>query len=149
MRTPWKTLLATGVLLAGLAPASAAEMAYEVVDGGIPKPYSDKPGDPAEGRKVIINRKLGNCLACHEISAMPNQPFQGEVGPPLAGVAERYSEPQLRLIVTDAKQVFHDTVMPSFLKKTGFIRVTAELEGKSILTEQQVEDVVAFLKTLQ
>ena len=36
-------------------------------------------GDPVEGRKVFKNRKLGNCLACHVNSDMPEELFHGEV----------------------------------------------------------------------
>ncbi len=154
MNTRLKTLLAAGTIAVVASPVIASPVlasgpGYEIVDGGIPAAYTGKPGNADEGRKTIINRKLGNCLACHTISTLPDQPFQGEVGPPLAGVAERYSEPELRLIVTDAKKVFEGTVMPSFYKTSGFIRVRPDLEGKSILTAEQVEDVVAFLKTLQ
>ncbi len=147
MKSTWKTLVAAGVMAFGAM--SGANAAYEVVDHGIAKPHTEQAGNADEGRKIMVNRKLGNCLACHAVSVLQDQPFHGEVGPALNGVAERYSEEQLRLIVTDAKQIFEGTVMPSFMKTSGFIRVREDLEGKSILTPQQVEDVIAFLKTLK
>ncbi len=36
-------------------------------------------GDAASGRKLFMNRKKGNCLACHVNSDMAEQTFHGEV----------------------------------------------------------------------
>ncbi len=135
-------MLATGAAAEGLVK-------YEVVDDGVPQSLTGKPGDAERGRKVIINRKQGNCLACHAISVLASEPFHGEIGPSLDGVAERYSEAQLRLILINAKAVFPDTIMPAFYRNDGFTRVMKKFRGKTILTAQQVEDVLAFLKALK
>jgi sulfur-oxidizing protein SoxX len=140
---------ALALLLSAGQQAGAGSMSYEVVDYAIPKPLTDQPGDPASGRATVIDRKLGNCLACHQISDIKEQQFHGEVGPPLDGVAERWDEGQLRLIVADSKAVFDGTIMPAFLKTEGFNHNLDKFEGKSILTAQQVEDVIAYLKTLK
>ena len=47
------------------------------------------------------------------------------------------------------KAIDEDTIMPAFYKDWGFRRVLKKFEGKSILTAQQVEDVVAYLLTLK
>jgi sulfur-oxidizing protein SoxX len=73
----------------------------------------------------------------------------GEVGPPLDGIAERYDEGQLRLLLVDAKQVYPDTIMPAFYKVEGLHRVLPEYEGKPILNAQEIEDVLSFLMTLK
>ncbi len=145
------TVAAGGLLVSLLAgsQAGAENVSYEVVDYSIPKPLTDEAGDAQRGREVAIDRKLGNCLACHQVSDIPEQQFHGEVGPPLDGVAERWDEGQLRLIVANSKAVFDGTIMPAFLKVEGFTRNQDKFEGKSILTAQQVEDVVAYLKTLK
>lgn len=121
---------------------------YRVVDGNsIPESLTGKPGDPAKGRAVAINRKLGNCLACH---VMPiDQPFQGKVGPDLSDIATRYDEGELRLRVVDPKVLNPGTIMPAFYRSTGFHRVAKSFEGKSILTAEQTEDVIAYLMTLK
>lgn len=107
-------------------------------------------GDPAEGRKVFANRKLGNCLACHANSEMKEHLFHGGVGPVLDGVASRWTEDKLRTIVVNAKKVFTDqTVMPGFYSLDVGADVREDLVGKTILTAQQVEDVVAYLVTLK
>ncbi len=131
-------------------PASADELvAYKVVDGEqIPVSLTGKPGDPAKGRAVAIDRKLGNCLACHKMP-IPGQQFHGEVGPDLAGVAGRFSEGELRLRVVDSKKLNPETIMPAFYRNSGFHRVMKKFQGKSLLSAEQVEDVIAYLLTLK
>lgn len=107
-------------------------------------------GDPVEGRKVFADRKLGNCLACHVNSDIPEQLFHGEVGPALDGVAARWEPEQLRTIVVNSKAVFTDaSVMPGFYSLDVGENVREDLVGVTILTAQQVEDVVAYLSTLK
>jgi sulfur-oxidizing protein SoxX len=121
-----------------------------VVDGVVSKSLTGKPGDVAEGRKAFANRKLGNCLACHANSDMSEQLFHGEVGPPLDGVASRWSEEQLRAIVVNSKAVFGEqTVMPGFYSLDVGKHVRKDLIGKTILTAEQVESIVAYLGTLK
>ncbi len=149
MRIFRTSLAAAGVLALSLASAQAGTPAYEIVDDGIPASLTGQPGDPVAGKKTLVDRKLGNCLACHAVSALSDYPFHGEVAPPLDGVADRYEEPQLRLLLVDSKQVFEDTIMPAFYKSEGFNRPHEAFKGKSILTAQQVEDVLAYLQTLK
>lgn len=107
-------------------------------------------GDPDSGRKIFLNRKQGNCLACHANSDMNDQLFHGEVGPSLDGVAGRWQEPQLRTILVNAKAVFTEqTVMPGFYTLDVGADVREDLIGKTILSAQQVEDLVAYLMTLK
>ncbi len=123
-------------------------VSYEVENLSIAKSLTGKPGDAAKGREVSINRKKGNCLACH-VMPIPEQQFHGQVGPPLDGVAGRYSAGQLRLRVVDSKAFNPTTIMPSFYKAEGFHRVMKKFQGKTVLTAQEVEDVVAYLMTLK
>lgn len=151
-------VLATAVaILAG--GAAVAEMAPTAVtfaeDGSIAESLSGAPGNPEEGARIASSRPLGNCVACHVISAL-SADFQGNVGPELDGAADRWEEAQLRGIVVDAKHTFPDTVMPGMYKTGPFIRPGDAYTGKAapadlppILTAQQVEDVVAFLMTLK
>ncbi len=106
-------------------------------------------GDPASGRKLFANRKLGNCLACHVNSEMSEQQFHGEIGPSLDGVASRYDEAKLRGILVNSKKSFENTMMPSFYRLKNGARTMKKFEGKTILTAQQLEDVLAYLKTLK
>lgn len=143
--------------LAGIT--AAGEVAPKDVvfeEGAIAVSLTGVPGNPEEGAKVISTRSLGNCVACHQISAMPQAQFQGNVGPSLDGAADRWTEAQLRGMVTNAKIMFEGTRMPAFYKVDGFIRpgvgYTKEPATEPlppILTAQQIEDVVAYLMTLK
>lgn len=107
-------------------------------------------GDAKAGKKWFSNRKLGNCLACHKNKDHADLPFHGEVGPEMNGVSERYSEAQLRAIIINSKKVFGDqTIMPGFYSVEVGARTQKKFDGKTILSAQQVEDVVAYLKTLK
>ncbi len=148
-------ILAVTALGAGAAFAQAiapGEVAYE--DGAVSASLTGAPGDPTEGRKVM-NRGAGNCVACHQVTDLTEYPFQGEVGPTLDGVADRWDEAQLRGIVANAKMMFPDTMMPSFYKVDGFIRPGDGYTGKAateihpLLTPEQIENVVAYLLTLK
>ena len=89
--------------------------------------------------------------------ALSSAAFHGNVGPSLNGTASRWTEAQLRGIVADSKKTFDGSMMPSFYKKSGYIRpgnaytgkAPAEADLSTLLTAQQIEDVVAFLKTLK
>ena len=147
----------TKVVLAAIAAFAASAAIAEGVkpmdvafaDGVVEASLTGQAGDAVEGRKVFMNRKLGNCLACHQNSDMMEQPFHGEVGPPLDGAADRWTPGELRGIVSNAKQMFPDTIMPAFYIDAGYTRALEKFEGKSILSAQQVEDVVAYLQTLK
>ena len=109
-----------------------------------------QPGDAAEGRKLFANKKKGNCLACHVDSDLKDQLFHGNIGPSLDEVADRYSPEELRAIVVDSKQAISpETVMPGFYSMHVGKNVAEEFVGKTILSAQEVEDVVAYLTTLK
>lgn len=143
----WTGALLGAALTAGVALA-AGPAQFEIVDDGIPKALTAEAGSADRGREIAVNRKLGNCLACHVVTKLSDQPYHGEIGPPLDGAATRWSEAQLRLIVVNSKKVFEGTIMPGFHTTAGLNRVADKFAGKTILSAQDVEDVVAFLMTL-
>ncbi|KHA51129.1 sulfur oxidation c-type cytochrome SoxX [Sulfitobacter geojensis] len=125
-------------------------------DGAVEQSLSGTAGDAANGRKIVGDKKQGNCVACHQVSDLADVPFQGEIGPMLDGAGERWSEAELRGIVANAKIMFEDSMMPSFYKTEGFIRPGNAYTGKAaddtfgpLLSAQQIEDVVAYLVTLK
>ena len=152
--------LALGAMAAFAASVASAETVNptDVVfdDGAVAASLSGQPGDPAVGAEVM-NKGAGNCIACHQVSDLDHLAFQGEIGPPLDGVADRWSVPELRGIVANAKIMFPESRMPSFYKTEGFIRLGDGYTGKAhgdgevqpLLTAQQIEDVVAYLVTLK
>jgi len=111
---------------------------------------SGAEGDAEAGKLVFANRKLGNCLACHANKDLDSELFHGEVGPVLDGVGSRWTVEQLRAIVVNSKAVFTDrSIMPAFYSLEVGEDVREDLIGKTILTAQEVEDVVAYLTTLK
>jgi L-cysteine S-thiosulfotransferase len=117
-------------------------------DGQVQTSLTGVAGDPVAGKLAFTNRKQGNCLACHVNSDASDESFHGEVGPALDGVAGRWDEAQLRGIVANSKMTFDGTIMPAFYR-VGGERILEDFVGTTILTAQQVEDVVAYLKTLK
>ena len=140
-------------LLAGLAVSGAtaqdvALQRYEVVGDAIPASLTGSAGDAARGRAIVANRQVGLCLLCHA-GPFPEERFQGNIGPDLAGAGSRWSEGQLRLRVVDATRINPETIMPPYYRVDGLNRVAGAFRGKPVLTAEQVEDVVAFLKSLR
>ena len=105
-------------------------------------------GDPARGRALVANRQVGLCLLCHT-APIPEERFQGNLGPDLAGAGSRWTAEQLRARIVDARAFNPNTIMPAYGKSDGLNRVPAALQDKTILSAQQIEDVVAYLQTLR
>ncbi len=95
-----------------------------------------------------MSRELGNCLLCHRIP-VPEERFQGSIGPDLSGVASRLTEGQIRLRIVDISRLNPQTIMPPYYRVEGLRRVLSAYQGKPILTADQVEDAVAFLLTFR
>jgi len=120
-----------------------------VVEGdAIPEPLAARPGDAARGRAIVANRSVGLCLLCHS-GPIPEERFQGTLAPSLVGAGARWSVGQLRLRIADGARLNPDTIMPPYYRTIGLQRVAKAFEGKTILTAEQVEDVVAYLTTLK
>ncbi len=143
------------VLLAALLGSIATPVfsqenlrAYVVVRDAIPKSLTGKPGDPGRGRAIVANRTVGLCLLCHS-GPIPEERFQGNLAPSLAGAGARWSEGQLRLRLVDPARLNPDTIMPPYFRLDGLTRVAKNFQGKTILGAQQIEDVVAYLASLK
>ncbi len=153
----WAMAPALAATLAALPAAADTAPGTIAFDGGaVAASLTGAPGDAAAGAKVMTTNALGNCVACHELAAMPEVQFQGNIGPALDGAADRWTEAELRGLVVNAKLTFEGTMMPAFYKTDGFIRPGDGYTGKAptaelspVLTAQQVEDVVAYLLTLK
>jgi sulfur-oxidizing protein SoxX len=141
------------VSLAAVARDSMAQepgpfVDYRIVNGAIVEPLTDQPRDSERGRRIVLDREGGDCIICHAMP-LPQRQFHGTIGPALDGVGSRYSAGELRLRLVDPKVFNPATVMPAYYKVEGLHRVHERYRGKPILTAQQVEDVVAYLLTLQ
>ena len=127
---------------------AGAQSVPAALDDSIPASLTGAPGDAARGRAIVANRQVGLCLLCHN-GPLPEERFQGNLAPDLTGVADRYTEAQLRLRIVDPGRINPQTIMPSYSKTEGLTRVIGAFAGKPILNAQQIEDVVAYLTSLR
>jgi sulfur-oxidizing protein SoxX len=104
-------------------------------------------GDAARGRTIVANRQ-NTCVLCHS-GPFTDEKFQGDLAPDLAGTGSRWSEGQLRLRLVDASRLNPATIMPSYYRVDGLQRLGASWRDKTILSAEQIEDVVAYLVTLR
>ncbi|KQW99966.1 sulfur oxidation c-type cytochrome SoxX [Massilia sp. Root418] len=131
----------------GAVLAAACAMPGRAADFSAPLP-GVAAGDAARGRAIVASRQVGLCLLCHT-GPIPEERFQGNLAPPLDGAGDRSTAAQLRQRLVDAASINPATIMPSYYKTEGLTRVSAAHQGKTILTAQQIEDVIAYLQTLR
>ena len=105
-------------------------------------------GDPQRGRAIVAERFVGMCLLCHRAPILEER-FQGDLAPDLAGVGARLSRGELRARIVDPRRANPRTIMPAYFSTEGLTRVAPAFSGKTIFSEQQVQDVVAYLATLR
>jgi L-cysteine S-thiosulfotransferase len=117
-------------------------------DDAIPSSLTGTTGDAARGRAVVQDRQVGLCLLCHS-GPFPEERFQGDLGPNLGGVGARLSPGQIRLRIVDPSRVNPQTIMPAYYRTEGLTRVAPAHRGKTVLSAEQIEDIVAFLVTLK
>ena len=135
------------VMLSLASHAAVAPDAVKVEGDAIAAPLA-APGDVARARGLLVARENANCVLCHAIHD-PAIPFSGDVGPALDGVGSRLSPGQLRLRIVDDMRVNPQTIMPSYYRTSRLTDVASHYRGKTILTAQEVEDLVAYLSSLK
>ena len=107
-----------GALTLASFPATAADGASSVIE---------------KGKAVSVDRKKGNCLACH---AMDDGTLPGNIGPPLIAMKARFPDKaKLRMQIWDATVANPNTIMIPFGRNR-------------VLTEEEVDQVVAYIYTL-
>ena len=135
----------------GLAFASVVRanelVSYNIVGDGIPVSLTGSPGDAARGRALVLARST-TCILCHS-GPFPETRFQGDLAPDLTGAGNRWTASQLRLRLVDASRFNAETIMPSYYRNDGLVRVGRNFAGKPILSAAEIEDIVAFLATLR
>ena len=144
------TIALVWIAVAGLALPCAAQQelrTYVVRGDAITDSLTGKPGDATRGRALVVER-TSTCILCHS-GPFPETKFQGDLAPSLAGAGSRWSEGQIRLRLVDASRLNPATIMPSFYRIDGLVRVGAAWRGKPILSAEQIEDIVAYLVTLR
>jgi sulfur-oxidizing protein SoxX len=121
---------------------------YEVKGDAVPQALGGLESDAARGLAIVLDRRRGNCLICHRLP-VEGEPFQGELGPPLAGVGSRLTAGQIRLRLIDQSRINPDTIMPPYYRVDGLTNVAPEYRGHPALEAQEIEDVLAYLTSLK
>jgi sulfur-oxidizing protein SoxX len=105
-------------------------------------------GDAKRGAQIFLDRERGHCLLCHQVAQL-DAPFQGNLGPELSAVALRLSAAQIRFRIIDNTRLNANTSMPAYHRIENLRQVAKEYADQPVLNAQEVEDVVAFLRTLK
>ncbi|QWD59299.1 sulfur oxidation c-type cytochrome SoxX [Polynucleobacter sp. MWH-UH35A] len=121
--------------------------AQVIAGDSINEPLSAEPGNAQRGRAIVASRQTGLCLLCHS-GPFPEERFQGNLAPELQTSVARLNAPQLRARIVNAAHFNPQTIMPSYYQTSHLNRVAPKFAGQTILTGQEIEDVVAFLMTL-
>ncbi|MEE8484050.1 MAG: c-type cytochrome [Nitrospinota bacterium] len=104
-------------------------------------------GDAKKGEAVFNNKKLGQCSVCHKITA------KKKVGPGLAGTKDRHTDSWMKKYLKDPQKVWTENddetkEMKTRLKKTNKKKTAMKLKYKAKFTDEILEDLIAYLKTL-
>lgn len=140
----WGVLAIT--LLAALSFSGVS--AQEIVNGQITAPLTAVTGNAQHGRAIVLSRQTGLCILCHS-GPFPEERFQGNLAPDLSSSVASLTAPQLRARIVNASYFNPNTIMPAYYRTDHLNRVASKYSGQTILSAQEIEDVVAFLLTLQ
>ena len=149
MRWLWR--LTCAVLACAAADSAAAQsplVPFTVTGDAITEPLGGQRGDAARGKAIAFDGERGNCTICHPVPGGDAR-TQGNVGPTLAGVAQRLSAGQMRLRLVDGTRINPETVMPPYYRIDGLNRVSEAFRSKPALATADIEDIIAFLQTLK
>jgi sulfur-oxidizing protein SoxX len=127
--------LLLSALLFGVTAAGAA-------GDSMPPTPSVRNAEVERGRKLIQNRQETGCVLCHTI---PGFKDGGEMGPNLTGLSQRLTPDQIRMRIADPRVINPQSFMPAYFSAEGLHNVAKPLIGKTVLTEQGLEDIVAYL----
>lgn len=120
------------ISMAGLVYSPGASAAGKAPDK---KTCKAKPTDAVtQGGCIVINRKKGNCMSCHQIAGTS---AYGDIAPRLYRMRQNYGKNKKLLYdrLYDETKFVKDTSMPPFGRH-------------GILSKKEIEKVVEFLLTL-
>ena len=91
------------------------------------------------GKALFAEERKGNCAACHKTPTDAARIGASNIGPPLEAIRQKYPTPADRMRLRDSirnqSAVNASTIMPPYGKHR-------------ILTEAEIDDIVAYLETL-
>lgn len=141
---------ALAALLLGVSTLFQPSLVYSQTWAGdsILNPLTTSPGDITRGRAIVGSRQVGLCLLCHS-GPFPEERFQGNLAPDLSVSVGHSTSAQLRARLVDPSRFNPGSIMPAYFRTTGLNRVAPKYVDQAILSAQEIEDVVAFLISLQ
>ena len=92
----------------------------------------------------MANRQ-NTCLLCHA-GPFPEERFQGNLAPDLKGAGVALVGRAVAAAAGRCRTFNPATIMPAYYRVEGLQRVAPAFRGKPILSAEQIEDVVAFLR---
>jgi L-cysteine S-thiosulfotransferase len=123
MRNPAKLVSSAASVIAVLGTLALAPVASHAAESSVIE----------QGKAIAFDRKLGNCLACHQIEGGS---MAGNIGPPLIAMKARFPDKaKLRAQIYDARVANPNTIMVPF-------------GPNQVLTGEQIDKVVEFIYTL-
>ncbi|NQY98331.1 MAG: sulfur oxidation c-type cytochrome SoxX [Henriciella sp.] len=140
----WLASLAVIVIASCGASETPLIQNSQITGDAIEQPLTAVPGDPESGQTLFTSRDEGHCVLCHQIDGLDAE-FQGNVGPDLTLVGDRLSSSQLRLRIVDYQLVQPGALMPSYYRNHDLYQVGEAFRGETILSAQDVEDIVVYL----
>lgn len=138
------TLLVTPIFFAG----TTASWALTISNGAIHEPLTTQAGDPLRGRAIVLSRQTGLCILCHK-GPFPDEQFQGNLAPELGASVAHYSAAELRARLVNPSYFNPNTIMPAYFQTQGLNRVATKYQGQTMLSGQEIEDVIAFLQNMK
>ena len=87
-----------------------------------------------KGKKIFMTKKLGNCLACHDVNGVEVD------GPGSFG-------PKLQNLSLWPKEALYDKIYDPY--KTNPISAMPPFGKNGVLSDEEIKAVVAFLKTIK
>lgn len=86
-----------------------------------------------QGKEIVVNRKKGNCVACHIIE---NEELPGTNGPPMVFMKQRFPDKaKLRDRIYDSTAFNPNSLMPPYGRH-------------GILTPEEIDKVVEYIYSL-
>lgn len=120
----------------------------QIIGDAIPASLTSAPGNVEHGEMEFISRDGAHCVLCHVVDGLDAE-FQGNVGPDLSLVGDRFTSGQIRLRIVDYQIVQPGTLMPSYYRTHDLYQVGDEFTDAPVLSAQDVEDLVAYLSALR
>ena len=114
----------------------------------IVQPLTDQAGDKVAGKRIFHDREKGHCLLCHSLEQSDGL-FQGNIAPELSDIGRRLTSGQLRLRIVDNTRINPQSIMPPYFRTEHLVQVARQFEAKTVLSAQEIEDLISYLETLQ